>query len=255
MSQPALPRGFGGGAPVFVAPGAEMDRRGFSVIELLVVLGVLVAVGAVVTADLAGRTADARLAEASRRVESAFVLARAEAQRAGRAMNLLARAEGRTARLVLAAFDADGESIDGSGDGGRAAPRATPPPSERLLVVLPAGVLVTSGEASSAGGAGLDAASGRPTEPRPGDDAGAASVAGASEPVRLAVMLPDGTCRAEPSCRLVGPGPRRAGVTVSRWTGRARVAPIADEAATEAGASPSRERPPKPEPLSGGGGR
>lgn len=199
-----------------------MRRRGFSMIELLIVVAIVVALGAVVSASLLGWGADARFEEASRRVESAFVIARADALREGRALAIMARPDrGRDGMdLVLETFDPEG----GSEAGAR--------PSRRL-VALPDGVRVVD-RLESQDGAGTAA---------PGADA--AVQAGAGGSVRLCVMLPDGGAWASAPVYLVGPGDRAAKIGVNRWTGTARIEVVEARERAEAAADEEAELPPE----------
>ncbi len=177
-----------------------MHRRGFSLIEVLIVVGVVVALGAVVSASLLGWGADARFEEASRRVESAFVIARADALRESRALAVVARPDRVGVALVREPFEAGGAGASGAG--------ARP---ARRLVTLPDGVRVSDRLESTQEGAGT-AASANP-----------AVREGAGESVRLCVMLPDGGAWASAPVYLLGPDDRAAKVGVSRWTGAARI--------------------------------
>lgn len=198
-----------------------MRRRGFSMIELLIVVGVVVALGAVVSASLLGWGADARFQEASRRVESALVIARADALREGRALAIMARSDRGRVALVLETFEPE-----------RVGSEAGARPSRRL-VVLPDGVRVVD-RLESQDGAGTAAAR-----------ADAAVQEGAEVSVRLCVMLPDGGAWASAPVYLVGPGDRAAKIGVNRWTGTARIEVVGAHEGAEAASDEQTELPPE----------
>ncbi len=205
-----------------------MPRRGFSILELLIVVGVIVALGAVVSASLFGLAAGARFDEAVRRVEAAFVLARADAQREGRALAIVADSGPEGVELVLERFEPDSAM---------AAKPAGPAggPESRRLVLLPGGVRVTDHLPPAPGTAASPAV--------PDAEAGADRAEGGRESVRVCVMLPDGGAWASRPMYLVGPGERAAKIGVNRWTGTARVEVVE----SREGADPGEEveRPPE----------
>jgi type II secretory pathway pseudopilin PulG len=209
-----------------VEPG--MPKRGFSILELLIVLGVVVALGAVVSANLFGLAAGARFEEAVRRIEAAFVLARADAQREGAALAMVADSGPERVALVLERFEpgsaVEGERADPAG--GRAS---------RRLVLLPAGVRVEDQ---------LPVGTGTTDSPAvPPAEAGASRNASGRESVRMCVMLPDGGAWTSKPVYLVGPGERAARIEVNRWTGMARIEIVE----AREGADPGEERELPPE--------
>lgn len=219
-----------------------MPKRGFSILELLVVVGVIVALGAVVSASLFGLAAGARFDEAVRRVEAAFVLARADAQRERTALAVVADSGADGVALVLERFEPGSEPAaaveprPAGSAGGRVS---------RRLVLLPPGVRATDQLPPAPGSADSR------TVPPAGT--GTARAEGGRQSVRVCVMLPDGGAWASGPVYLVGAGERTAKIGVNRWTGTARVEVV--EARNAMDAPEEVERPPETgtEPREKGG--
>jgi prepilin-type N-terminal cleavage/methylation domain-containing protein len=199
-----------------------MVRRGFTLLELLIVLGVLLALIALVFPALGSRVAGARFDAGKRQVEAALVMARAEAQRQGRAMALRSCPAAQDAGLCVEPFDA----VIPEGEAGATGEQKADTPQP--WVVLPRGVRVTDRVPQSG------ASSGAAAEDRPesADDLwGAAAkskrplVSPGSASVVIAVFQADGSAWAPGGSYLVqenvGEGPRVVEIRVNRWTGSA----------------------------------
>lgn len=190
-----------------------MPKRAFSLIELLIVVGVVVALGALVSVNLLDAAASAGFDEAARRIESAFVLARADAQRERRPLSVVAVEGAKGVSLVLETFEPGAEGASGGQPSAAGEERAA-----RRLVVLPRGVRITHEAPAAAEGGVAGGAGGGVTEEsrRAGD-----------ERVRLCVMLPDGGAWSAATAYLRA-RERAAKIGVNRWTAGAVIEPVAD---------------------------
>ncbi|MFM9994421.1 MAG: Tfp pilus assembly protein FimT/FimU [Phycisphaerales bacterium] len=229
-----------------------MNRRGFSLIELLIVLGVMVALGAVAAVELGGASDEARLDAAIRRTRTAFALARAEAQRAGGPLALVARAGRHGTRLEIEPFDPaadDRASNAAGGETGGAARTNGAPRRPRVIAELPERVTVSDRPPEPAAmlvsTPRVEGAAVAPTTP-----ASPARPSATPEGLRLAVMLPDGTCWVSGPRYVIGPGSRVARITASRWTGLAHA-----ERIEITGEVPEPGEPPPERPETDAGGR
>ncbi len=214
-----------------------MAKRGFTLLEVLIALGVLVALGALVSASLVGFASGARFDGGVRRIGAALVLARADAQREGRALSVVALEGGGAVMLMVEPFEP--EAAEGREQTGLETRRATEegPQSRsiaigvpdhgkgserarRRLVVLPAGVRISS-EAPEAQSGKWKVESGHSAAEEAENAAGHEG----PETVRLCVMLPDGSAWAAAPVYVIG-GSRAARLVVNRWTGAARAEPV-----------------------------
>lgn len=162
------------------------EARGFSLIEILAVVAILVVVSAVALPALGDRLERARFDAAVSRIDTGLVWARAEAQRRAAALRVVARKTGGVWGLEVEEIRE--RRSETSGEVVRAERFAEL--GER--VEIETGVEAEDGEAA------------------------------AVERVAIGVFLPDGTVMAEGPVRLVG-GARSAAIVLNQWTGGVRV--------------------------------
>jgi|GEM_PF-1786435 len=233
-----------------------MFGRAFTILELMLAIAVLVAIGAVVVPVLTNRAPEASFRESVAQLDSAVALARARSRQEGTALMLVARSrehagdmlvsralttgrarsefEGETDDSVAVSLDPGADSMIGGGAAGRFAPDQEG--SERVLLRLDAGLHIQAQppEATDAPGAGMPG----PTEMAGMDDgrfadarsfdAGAmfeGAAPGGSEvgaEVILGVVLPDGSVLSTGPRYLVSEGSagRAVALRIAHWTGR-----------------------------------
>jgi prepilin-type N-terminal cleavage/methylation domain-containing protein len=207
--------------------GAPMGSRGFTLLEVLVALAVVAVMASLAIPGLWGRMDGAKLNAAARQVEAALVTIRANSQRDGVALELVAIDGPGGVRLRADPL--------GSGAGEVGAGTLAPRPS-RVLATLPAGVRIIL------------------SVPPPEEDVMLApegqtrragySPGGDELPVKLAVLLPDGSVVATGPFR-IGMGERQSAgqtgsdrpallVRINRWTGVCSISPAPAEFDEEA---------------------
>ena len=179
------------------------SRRALTLIEVLAAIAVIVVLSAVAMPLLSGRVAAARFDTAARRVETAVVMARAEAQRRGETMRLVARDSAGGQRLVLAPFgDTGSEESPGEGS----------VHTETILAEeLGSGVRLAQGSATGAE-ANTVLTAGLPQARAP--------------EFLIATFLPDGTVTPGGVIHLAA-GKRTLEVRLNSWTGAATLMPVA----------------------------
>ncbi len=213
-----------------------MPSRGFTILELLIALALLVAMASLVLPVLVSRSAGYAFDEALRQTRSAAMACRADAQRTGECVEFRAvtLADGRTALVggLLRGGETTGEIEDElAGVGvseleGEERVRS----SERQYVVLPKSTSVRRPEALailSEAYAELD--EGFVPEPMAWEEETAETAA-----ISLGVFLPDGSFVAGEAVELVGTDGRSARLRVHPWTGLASLEERTVEAASEA---------------------
>jgi type II secretory pathway pseudopilin PulG len=180
-----------------------MRRPGFTILELVIALGLVVLLGAVVTPTLYERLGDSRLDAAGRDVAAVVAAVRADALREGRALELRAERAGDAVRLVSTPLEEETA----------AAGVATELPATTSRGLLPDGVDATLSPPS----AGVAE---RPPGP-PEEEAGA-------HPIVLGVLLPDGSAwSSSPVYLALARAPHRAlEVKLNSWTGVATVTDV-----------------------------
>jgi Tfp pilus assembly protein FimT len=198
--------------------------RGFSIVEVLIALSIVVAIGALAMPNLVGMSKTVRMKEAGRIVEDAVAEARTEAQRRGVAIRLHAETtpDGRTVLVGKAASvrDVVNQRLQGEGEAsetGHAAPGASRFGQALVWAQLPEGCSLDT-EATD----GIEDANTTPNNTWEPTDEQRANL-----PKWLWVVLPDGAVSSERASTLKGPGERRASVVVNRWTGSVRVRELA----------------------------
>jgi len=226
--------------------------RGFTLIEMLVVVLLIVLIAAIVGPLAISEIGRTSMKEAEQQVEAAAMLARADAQRRGAVVQLLARpadeVRGIGVELISIDLTSDGAS-HGSGDEsagrledglGAGADSTTPGKAgdtsggagvkvsgglvrEKSILILPLGVrmqsvLVDTEEASNGGSLDapgrLDAGGGRKS------DSAGEGVDAADALMPLCVFFPDGQIVASTPRYLVSRSGRAVSIQINAWTGR-----------------------------------
>lgn len=208
-----------------------MARRGLTLVEVLVALALVLALMALALPAVEGRLAEARFDAALRQTEAAMMVARAEAQRQGKPIRLVARpVRGGELGLFMEAVDpatAAGDPGD-SGAAGAAPATGAAAQSGVAWAVLPAKVTVSETpppEAGETGGAATEIS----VEPK----------GAPPSPVTLAVFFADGSATSHGLVYITG-GDQTVSVRVNRWTGAAAIDPYT--AGPKAG--PAEDAPP-----------
>jgi len=267
-----------------------MERRGFTILELLVVLTLLVVVAGLVMPSVMERMAGSVLESAMSRIEGAAALCRAEAQQRGLPVRMVARADARGIVSIYAeAIELEGQA---AGAGPTSAGRLLDPDLESEGILeqsdrfgeieryetfpvysLPEGYRFsderpdeTLGVFESSGG-GSASREGAFRDP---DLVDGQSFDGPSEgdlisPMQLALYLPDGSAIVSaPLYLLVGEDGEQRTYTVklSRFSGRCGIHPVPIDQEQLFGADPLAERDHSPgssaatsTPSRTGGGR
>ena len=180
-----------------------MRRPGFTILELVIALGVIALLGGLAAPALYSRLGDSRLEAAARDVAAVVAAVRADAVREGRALELRAERDGAGVRLVSAPLE---EGPIAGEDG------AAPEPVRTLRFELPAGVDVSDSLPD-----GVEASP--PLAP--------AEVA-APRDVVIGVLMPDGSAWSSTVTYLaLAHEPTRAlEVKLNSWTGVALVTEV-----------------------------
>lgn len=193
--------------------------RGFTLVEVLIAAGLVVILSGLVLPSVLGRLTPERTARAAGNLESAGIIARAEAQQDGRAV-LLAALRDTAGNWMLVTMQA--------GDGEDAAAKVRAwldaeseleiPAKRRVLATLPSGCTLQSSDLDDA--ARDEIAS---------DPLARQSLATPGR-IALAVFLPDGSAVAIDDVRLIGRDGERRAILVSEWNGVISIgAPIRDD--------------------------
>jgi hypothetical protein len=240
-----------------------MARRGFTLLETLIAVGLMVAIGALAVPAVWGRTESARLDAAGRQAAAMIVRCREESQRrgeplalsfsdAGGAWLVMERVSGAGARERVGRGEERASAREAPGAWGGAA-EAGPAPADAGVMVevdrepLPDGVVVlvekpASGPEGGAALAGVEAPAPR-----------GAPVAREGN-LRLVVFMPDGSA-VMPRAFYVRSAPasaRALEVVAHRWSGGAEVRELDLSAETEGGGAEECGAPPPPGAADGG---
>src|SRR5690349_17281583 len=128
-----------------------MERRGMTLIEVLAVVAILAVLGALALPAVESRIDSARFDAAGREVEAAVVMARAEAQRRGAVVSLVARGMGNGETGLFEEVMSDGAARRESLDNGTSEAGATATERDSAhgdgsapVVILESGVRVTA---------------------------------------------------------------------------------------------------------------
>ena len=217
-----------------------MVRRGFTLIEVLAVIAILVVVTAISLPAIEGRLGGARFDAALRRVDAGLAWARAEAQRGGIALRVETQQTPDGAGLFLEPLDtvetSAAQPTKPGAEGSKASPPAEPFAVLDLGLTLsdqPPDVETISGGPVTNLPAAIPMTSSNPLE--------GASPADAAAPLILATFLPDGSAMASGLVYLVG-FDRAASLRVNHWTGGVLITAI-DLSAAAGG--PSADAPKK----------
>lgn len=203
-----------------------MVRRGFSLIEMLAVIAIVLVVTAIALPVFEVRLTEARFDAAVRRVDAGMAWARAESQRRGEALRVEARTNAGIAGLFLESFEPASESGRADEDAGGAA---------QPFAVVEQGLLLSDRNPAASPGDEVAA----PARERPAGKSSQSADGG--EPLVVATFLPDGSAMATGPFYISGYG-RAASLAVNQWTGGVRIkmldlsAPKGDE--RERGAGP-----------------
>jgi Tfp pilus assembly protein FimT len=214
-----------------------MTRRGVTILELLVVIGLLLALASVALPIVVTRAAGSALPEAQQQVEAALMLARADAQRDSAPVRVRARAcaqggmelVAETVELRQGGTDRGAASADADGSD----PVSGSDERTRLSAVytLPRGIVLSDSVKSA------DAVAHQPlAEPVTGGAAAAAS----NDWVLLAVFLPSGEAIRPGPRYLIDERGRAAELVVEPWSGRLSIRPVSSPLSAHeiAGAAP-----------------
>jgi len=205
-----------------VPTGDRARERAFTIVELLIVLALLAAIGSLALPPVWKWVEDVRFRETMATFDAAMDAAGAAARRGGRALAVAARNE--NGRLKVETSEVAGplspdEAGDSEGDdSGRAVSvvRYSFPPGFRFAdEVRRAGASVAAG---------------------PGTKAGATGSSTGETRLGIALFLPDGTAAAGAPLRISDGRGHSAEVVVDAWSGAVRLRPVAvrDEAAASA---------------------
>lgn len=175
------------------SPRRRAAEAGFSLIEILAVVAILVVVSAVALPALGDRLERAKFDAAVARIDTGLVWARAEAQRRAAALRVVGVKKDGVWGLELEEIERE-ESRDQGSENSQEKPIA-----ERFAEF----------------GAGVEIETGAEVEAETGEQV-------PLERVAIGVFLPDGTVMAQGSVRLVGGG-RAAAIVLNQWTGGVRV--------------------------------
>lgn len=224
------------------AASAKDSRRGsapltgFTIVELMIVVTLLVAITGIVMPSILGRLAGSIADAAIGRIEATAIQCRALAQQEGRALRLTARPRpDGSAGIYIEAIGTRGsgrQSLDGvlPADGQEPLDefehRAADPRSTYPAYVLPDGyVLTRQPPGDDEDGPFVDPQreddrAGRSNDFGPLDDESRGGLRGSPGQLRLtiAVFLPDGTALAETPLYLLGDDVAFA-IEINRWTG------------------------------------
>lgn len=170
-----------------------MERRGFSLLEVLVALAVLLAITGIALPSLLGRVSGVRLDTGVRQFGAVVVSVRAAAQERGAAIELVALLRGDSEEL--ATRELRGGSVEEPGDG----------PTASVQAVLPTGLRLSMEPPPALGADAFDIPAAEP-------------IAAVEESRRLAVFMPDGSVVAKGPVYLSGYG-QDFELTLNRWTG------------------------------------
>jgi prepilin-type N-terminal cleavage/methylation domain-containing protein len=213
-----------------------MGRRGFTLLEILLVLAVAAIMASLAIPAVWGRMDGAQLRAAATQVESAVLSVRSSAQREGRALALYAAQDGERVRLRREEFDPTPD--DAAGGSSVAARDRQGAAGVKWLGILPAGVHVTTPVAAADDTDEIARLVAGDSGERGGRSARATPAA--AEPIRLVVALPDGS--------MIAPAPLRISraradedpstrpgllLSINRWTGVCTVSPAPREDESE----------------------
>lgn len=230
-------------------------RRGFTLLETMIVVLIVTAISAIFLPALASRATDAELGNASRGIESGAALAAARSMERGSMIALVA--EDWDGEWVLWAEEVEpaglGELLRPSEDLPPLPPEEDAPPREELLSFE--GVRLTD-ELPPA----VDPATGEALAEQPEEDVSLLEAELREPGVRprlvLAVFFPDGSCRPGAPVYLVSDDGRREVVRFMPLTGRVEIRglpPEAVEAEQVEEAEPGAPLSPPPTGRAGGG--
>ena len=218
------------------------SRRGISLIELLLAIGVVLAIAALVIPWTSGWLGSRELDNAEDGLTLQFMRARAAAREGGRPVQVIAKS-GESGNFVLASYMAaggDDEPVDGVS---LAAPDADADADGNLLkpinadwasMKLPSGVCIALGASNAAASADAD----EMNENLGAEDDDVPPPAAATEGQTLAIFLPDGTVFFAPIFMLRTDAGSLRAMQVDRATGVPQAVPSKAPAS-----EPSLERP------------
>lgn len=193
--------------------------RGFTLIEILIAAGLVVILSGLVLPSVVGRLSPERTQRAAGDIESAGMIARAEAQQEGRAVLLAAVRDTAGDWTLITVQAGDGEDAAANVRGWLDAEAELEIPAKRrVLATLPSDCDLRSAELDDA--AHDELARGEIAR-RPESTPNRAA---------LAVFLPDGSAVAIGDVRLIGRDGERRPVMVSEWNGVISIgSPIRDD--------------------------
>ena len=223
-------------ASLGVSTEAYVRVRAFTLIELMIALAIVAMLaGIVLPIGLSRLNADA-FAQAQRQVEAAVGIARADAQRTGVHVKLIAVVDGGVVLFSQAHGAADRPDTSGK----RSLPR------REFVLELPTGVQIESEPDTEEEHANQDGDEVRTAR----EGSASASDGSSATELALCVLMPDGTVVPGEPVLLVARDGKRARIEFNPWTGALTFLPVT--AAHVAGAADASA--PAPDPTRGPGG-
>jgi type II secretory pathway pseudopilin PulG len=199
-------------------PESYRSPGAFTLLELLIVIVLLISIGAIITPFTIGGMDRSAFDDAQRHYEGAVMMARAEAQRRGVVLELVARSDSGGSTLCTREVEQQSRGEQGA-DGGAEQSRASVGVGENELLAFSAGISVSDVDPTLK------------TEPDQGQqdpampDGTGSNVSGtgpASSPsgeIVLGLFFPDGQIEPAAPRFLVGAADRVARMEINRWTG------------------------------------
>ncbi len=232
-----------------------IERRGFTLVETLVVVALLAVIAALATPALLGRGPQVRFATADDQLRSALTMARARAMEDGRPVTVYAEERDGTVRITMTMSsddDADQRETDfdwsdsEEGFGSIMAEPVSDETATRLLTFLPRGVRLVTSEQFELELEDLTFAFDGDTVPLTADDDYGPDERG--DPLLVTVFLPDGSAPRSPALMLISERGAAARLQISASTGITRIVAVDSADERELDDLPTSEDPFESEP-------
>lgn len=190
-----------------------MRSRGFTLIELMIALAIMAMLAGIVLPIGISRLNASSFSQTQRQLESAVGIARADAQRRGRLLKLVAIDSGGS----VAIWSIERGSTETGAEAGR----------REFVMELPAGASIIPAPAANAEDADSDAEEDEWESARSDDVRRRAEGAGEDSAERaLCVLMPDGTVSPGETLVLRGRGGAMARMDFNPWTGMITFVPV-----------------------------